>query len=144
MKPLRLAVIALAAFASLASGAQRTAYRPTRLPHAGTADDVYTRAVRVVTDLGIGIDTQDRQAGVLVTEWQRVPEIDGYYDLRWRIVIDGGELVVVSQCRRFIEGSTLTAGAVLDCGDMQPGNRAADGRALAERIAGRSLAGGAP
>jgi hypothetical protein len=93
-----VAATALAACASMYG----EPYEPRQGTPAASRSDLYAAAVRAVTDLGLTLQTNDRDAGQIVTEWDCGSNSDGKCIVRHRvqIVVGDGTYRIESLCQQ--------------------------------------------
>lgn len=104
MRLIRLGVLVLACVVSAASaGGQSYRARPIERPAGATDSDMYSAAVAVLSDRGKTFRTQDRESGVLVTEWDQFIIGLTPYRHAWRVTLVDGQLRLNIDCMREID-----------------------------------------
>ncbi len=96
---------------------------------------LYKSALRALSDRGLSAATNDRDAGVIVSEWETMTEMGADYRYRWRITVDAGEVRVVSDGQSRLADDSILKGAAWERMTDQPNHRMATARSLARQIA---------
>lgn len=125
----------LLAFLVACSWTKAVAYKPVTVdPQQGVTDaDLYKASVRVFSDDGLSFRIQDRDSGVLATQWIHVPYgVDGAHH-SWRVMVTDGEARIGIDCETPTPATPFTPGGWTDCGT----NRNPDWVAKAPTISGR-------
>lgn len=135
MGNIRVAGLATAVVLLAASSQQYKPFTPVSRP---APDNVFARAQRALVARGETIETKDEDAGLIVTGWKESPDSDGgARRQRWTVTVDGGTVVVNSQCEFRMKEDLFVDGSWQSCGDKQPGDRQEKAEALANEIAGQ-------
>jgi hypothetical protein len=126
-------LVARAAVAMVIAGCvSRAPFVPARRDVAQPSAALYKAAVRVLSEAGFEIDDKDTAAGLVVTEWQIADQVlQSQRRVRWRVIVDEGEVVVGSDCQVGDEGA---AASWSRCGEQQSEGRSEEAARLADAI----------
>lgn len=107
------------------SGCVRHApFQPAVRPTQANAAQLYKAAIRVMSDRGLAPATNDRDGGIVMTEWDEASDFaGGKSKTRWRIMVDDGSVRVDADCQRFQDG--IMGGEWLKCEVVPPEAQAA-------------------
>ena len=86
---------------------------------------------------GESIESEDSEAGILVTEWNENSAMGGDTRTRWKVSVDGQTVTVDSQCQTRIDDPDpfRKKSSWESCDERQPGDRTSQAAALADEIA---------
>jgi len=113
-------------------------FKPVAVTCQGSADDLYKRVMRVLSDRGLSTATSDKDAGVVVSEWESSTLMGTEYRYRWRVTVDDGRVVVTSDGQYRMVDEVLGTGKWQRLTTDQPNERMDGARALAADISATS------
>lgn len=120
------------------------AYKPLTInPQQGVTDaDLYKASVRVFSDEGLSFRTQDRDSGVLASQWVTVQFGVEQAHHSWRVTIMDGEARIGIDCEVPTPATPFAAGGWTDCQDRRNPDWIAKAQTYSDRIAteARSIA----
>lgn len=118
-----------------ACGPSWVSYKPAKAETHAEPDKVYTAAIRVMMEEGITIADRDKEARILVTDWDEREQMGSKYRYKWTVSIsDTGTVTVATKCKTWME-DPLGPDKWKNCGSKRHSDKVAKGKKLAASIA---------
>ena len=117
--------VAILVLVSCVSGVEMRPYTATSQR---AQPELYSRSVRVFADRGLTAETNDVNAGVVISSWETEEILGTKRRMRWRVTVDDKRISVMSDCQTHYNGEWHTC-------DSQPEERARLAVQIATEIA---------